>query len=174
MGERVSPHLSRLWGPVSTALDGDADALLWLPAHCTGAQVDSRQLSNGAPMRQKHRIGNAAVDALAKSSANDDRLPLATLKWIAAKGDKVTTIAMWIGRCTYLANHFPDTRGDPDAKPKYLRDCEGLAATRSQKYKTGRKRKAPVVPTQPGDLSRCPRWQQLRQRILEKAQNRME
>jgi hypothetical protein len=165
---------SRLWGPVSAALEGDADALLWLPAHCTGAQVDSRQLSNGAPMRQKHPIGYAAVDTLAKSSANDDRLPLATLKLIAAKGDKVTTIAMFIGRCTRLANHFPDTRGNPESKPKYLRDSEGLAATRSQKYKAGRKWKAPVVPTQPGDLSRCPRWQQLRQRIPEKAQNRME
>jgi hypothetical protein len=108
---------SRLWGPVSAALEGDADALLWLPAHCTGAQVDSRQLSNGAPMRQKHPIGYAAVDTLAKSSANDDRLPLATLKLIAAKGDKVTTIAMFIGRCTRLANHFPDTRGNPESKP---------------------------------------------------------
>ena len=83
-------------------------------------------------------------------------------------------IVMWISRCTYMANHFPDTRGNPEAKPKYLRDSEGLAATRMQSYRNARKRKAPVVPIQPGDLSRCPRWQQLRQRILEKAQRRMD
>ena len=123
-------------------------------------------------MRQKHRIGNAAVDILAKSAASDDKLPVATLRWINAKCDKLTTIAMWIGRCTYMANHFPDSRGGPEAKPQFLRDSEGLAATRMQKYKVGRKRKAPVVPTQTGDLSRCPRWQLLRQRILEKARNR--
>ena len=120
-------------------------------------------------MKQKHRIGNAAVDALAKSSANDDRLPVATLKLIATESEKVTNIALWIGRCSYMANHFPDTRGNPEAKPKYLRDSEGLAATRLQKYKARRKRRAPVFPTKPGDLSRCPRWQQLRQRILAKA-----
>jgi len=162
---------SRLWGPVSTAIEGDPDALAWLPAHCTGAQVGDRKLSDGTPMKQKHRIGNALADTLAKESANDDKLLIGTMKWIVAKGDKVSAIAMWIGRCTYMANHFPDPRGDPDAKAKFLRDSEGLASTRMQKYKAGRKRKVPTVPSQPGDLSQCPRWQRLRQRILEKAQH---
>ena len=165
---------ARLWGPVCSAMEGDSGSLLWLPAHCTAAQVADRRLSNGSAMKQRHRLGNAAVDVLAKSAASDDKLPIGTLKWIAATGDKVTAIAAWIGRCTYMANHFPDCRGDPDAKPKYLRDSEGLATTRMQMYKAGRKRKAPAAPTQPGDLSQCPRWQQLRLRILEKAQNRLE
>ena len=77
-----------------------------------------RTLSNGAPMKQKHRIGNATVDILAKSAASDDKLPVGTFKWIAAKGNKLAAIAMWIGRCTYMANHFLVTQGELDASLK--------------------------------------------------------
>jgi hypothetical protein len=161
---------SRLWGPVSAALEGNTESLLWLPAHCTGSQVAYKKISDGSPMKQRHRIGNAEVDTQAKGAASNDRLPIGTLQWIAAKGNKVTDIAMWIGRCTYMANHFRDPRGDPEARPVFLRDSEGLATTRLQKYKAGRKRKVPAVPSQPGDLSQCPRWQRIRQRILDRAQ----
>ena len=128
-----------------------------------------RKLSNGTPMEQRHRIGNAEVDMLAKSAACDDRRPISILKRITAKGDKVIAIAMWIGRCTSMANHFPDSRNDPNARPQFLRDSEGMAANRLPKAKRGTKRKAIVVLPHLYDLSSCPRWQRLRQRILDKA-----
>ena len=97
-----------------------------------------------------------------------DKLPVSTLKWIEAQGEDLTAIALWIGKCTVMANRFRDPRSDDNAKATYLRDSEGLAATRLQKYKAARKRKVPEVP-QPGDLSHCPRWQAIRQRILGRA-----
>ena len=121
-------------------------------------------------MRQWHRVGNAEADRLCVEAATEDKLPAATLKWIVRESDKVTLIAMWIGRCTAEANHFRDPRGDPNAKAIYIRDSEGLAATRLQKYQSQRKRKVPAAPSQPGDLSQCPRWQRIRQRILDRAQ----
>ena len=159
---------SRMWGPVSSALEDDPDSLVWGPAHLTGSQVAGKKLSNGAAMKQRHRIGNAEVDTRAKEAASADKVPVSTLKWIEAKGDDLVAIAMWIGRCTAMANRFRDPRGDPNARATYLRDSEGLAKTRLQKYKASRKRKVPALPTQPGDLSQCPRWQRIRQRILDK------
>ena len=120
-------------------------------------------------MKQRHRIGNAEVDTRAKEVAMVDRLPSSTLKWIEAKSDDLMEIALWIGKCTVVANRFHDPRSDPNAKATYLRDAEGLAKTRLQKCKAGRKRKVPDFPTQPGDLSQCPRWQAIRQRILDRA-----
>jgi hypothetical protein len=71
--------------------------------------------------------------------------------------------------CTALANHFRDPRVAPPEKPVFLRDSEGLAVIRLQQYKAGRKRKAPAPLARPGDLSLCPRWQAIRQRILDRA-----
>ena len=151
------------------SLEDDIESLVWGPAHCTGSQVAGKKLSNGAPMKQRHRIGNDEVDTRAKEVASADRLPACTLKWIEAKSDDLVAIALWIGQCTAMANRFRDPRGDPNGNATYLRDSGGLAATRLQKYRAGRKRKAPAPPTQPGDLSRCPRWQRIRQRILDRA-----
>ena len=66
------------------------------------------------------------------------------------------------------ANRFRDPRSDPDAKASYLRDSEGLAATKLRKYKAFRKRMVPAIPTRAGDLSQCPRWQAVRRRILDR------
>ena len=120
-------------------------------------------------MKQRHRIGNAEVDTRAKEVATTEKLPVRTLKWIETTGDELTQIAVWIGKCTAAANRFRDPRSEPDAKASYLRDSEGLAATRMQKCKAARKRKVPAIPSQPGELSQCPRWQRIRQRILDKA-----
>ena len=161
----------RVWGGVANALECQPEALAWTPAHCTGAQVAGKKLSDGTPMRQRHRIGNAEVDRLAKSSAEADALPFRTRRWIEVKGDRLTTIALWIGRCTVKANHYSVATGGPDGKPLFLRDSEGIATSRLRKYKSGkkRKRKDEVVPRRPGDLSACPRWERVRRRVLDKA-----
>ena len=164
---------SRIWGLVASALEDDVQSLVWGPAHLAASQVAGRKLSNGAPMKQRHRIGNAEVDTRAKEVATAEKLPARTLKWIESTGDELTQIALWIGKCTAAANRFRDPRSEPDAKASYLRDSEGLAATRLQKYKAGRKRKMPATPSQHGDLSQCPRWQAIRRRILDRQSERL-
>ena len=119
-------------------------------------------------MRQRHRIGNDQADTRAKEIATGEKLPHRTLKWIEATGEEVAQIALWIGKCTEAANRFRDPRIDPGAKAAYLRDSEGLAATRLCKYKVGKKRKATTTIARPGDLSRCLRWQAIRERVIEK------
>ena len=94
--------------------------------------------------------------------------PHRTLKWIEATSEEVVQIALWIGKCTEAANRFRDPCIEPGAKTAYLRDSEGLAATRLCKYKVGKKRKASSDIARPGDLSRCPRWQAIRLRLIEK------
>ena len=88
----------RVWGAVALALEDRQNALAWTPAHCTGAQVAGKKLSDGTPMRQKHRIGNAEVDRLAKAAAQADALPYQTRRRIEVRSDKLTSIALWIGR----------------------------------------------------------------------------
>ena len=68
-----------------------------------------------------------------------------------------------------MANRFRDPRGDPNAKAVFMRDSEGLQSTRHHKYIATRKRKLHTQPDRPGDLSPCPRWALLRQRIRDKA-----
>ena len=125
-------------------------------------------------MKQRHRIGNAEVDTRAKEVATTEKLPVRTSEWSESTGDELTQIAVWIGKCTAAANRFRDPRSEPDAKASYLRDSEGLAATRMQKCsKAARKRKVPAIPSQPGDLSQCPRWQALRRRVLDRQSKRL-
>lgn len=157
-----------VWGPIAAHFGGDAQSLRWGPAHLTGDQVAGRKLSDGTPMRQRHRIGNDLADLHAKEAAVADKLPVRTLKWIEATSDEVLQLALWIGKCTEAANRFRDPRVCPEAKAVFLRDSEGLATSRLCRYKADRKRKATVELIRPGDLSRCPRWQAVRQRLLAK------
>ena len=79
----------------------------------------------------------------------------------------VRAIALWIGQCTVLANHFPLPRVG-DVKQVFVRDSEGM---QNKTRKPSAKRKHEVVSPDPvpGDLSLCPRWAALRRRILDKA-----
>ena len=165
---------ARAWGPIAIASEDNVEAVVWTLAHCSGEQVAYRKLSDGTPMRQRHRIGNALADTLAKQSAKDDKLPASVLEAIATSSHKLREIALWIGRCTVAASHFCTQGGEFGTKASHLRDSEGLASSRLKPcIERGCKRHfdevaaAPV--RRPGDLSLCPRWQQLRQRILEKA-----
>ena len=109
---------------------------------------------------------------MAKHSAKEDKLPASVLKAIEDDSQKLVEIAMWICRCTVAVNHFSIHSGDLAPKSSYIRDSEGLAASRRKERSGGLKRKrdeAVGLTRQPGDLSLCPRWQLLRQRILDKA-----
>ena len=137
---------------------------------CSRDRVAYKKLSDGTPMRQRHRIGNAKVDEMAKQAAEDEKLPFCTLRWIESQSVKLRDISMWIGRITVYANHYCLQNGEPGTKFRPIRDSEGLAASRQRKAKAGRKRKNEFGEDSShrrlGDLSHWPRWQQLRIRIL--------
>ena len=66
---------ARAWAPVASNLEEDVHRVVWMPAHCTAAQVGVRTLSNGQLFTEAHRVGNAAADELAKSAARQGAPP---------------------------------------------------------------------------------------------------
>jgi hypothetical protein len=101
-------QLARAWGPLAAALDGQADGVVWMPAHCTCEAVGTKRLGDGSRMTQVDRRVNDVVDGLAKSAARVDQLPLAQRVRVEALWDRVTAIATWIGQATVIAGEFPD------------------------------------------------------------------
>ena len=74
--------------------------------------------------------------------------------------------ARWLGRITALANHFPIASVDSDGKPvvRHIRDSQGRKRVCTAKA-ARRKPPVPLAPRVAGDLSQCPRWAAIRQRI---------
>ena len=157
----------RAWGPIAANFEGDPSRLVWMPAHCTAAQVSSKKLSTGEPMTQANRRGNSLVDWLAKEAALWDQLHPTFLKLIKSEAALVTAIAICIGQCGVLANHFPFGRTQ-EGKQTFVRDSEGIQR-RIHKPRQKRKLSIAGLGRTPGDLSLCPRWAALRQRIIDKA-----
>ena len=117
--------------------------------------------------------GNAAVDHLANQIAKRDRAPKEQLREVRRAGERLTAIATWIGQIGAYANEFADPRvvQVPGAKAKLVRDSTGMSP-KQQFSRRGVKRKAGAMAVATpllGDLSQCPRWAALRQRILAKA-----
>ena len=112
------------------------------------------------------------VDCHAKSAASADRIPRKDIFRITAAGEKLTAIAKWIGMIGATANRFKVSGNGAGEPTKYIRDSDARPARRPVSPKRIAKGKRsneepPVV--RPGDLSLCPRWAALRQRILDKA-----
>ena len=163
---------ARAWGPVCNALADTPERLAWMPAHCGVDSYMSKRLSNGKRMSRVDWIGNRYVDELAKDAAKHDKLPRSSLIEITRLADEVTAVAMWIGRCTALANHFPLTEVGPNGKRLFRRDSDGLQAAQEAKRREKPcrppKRKAEVVADPPGILSKSEKWLCIKQRILER------
>ena len=171
-------RLARAWAPLAAGLEGRADTVVWMPAHCEAGAVGVRRLGDGSVPTECDRQTNALVDELAKAAAAWDRIPVAQRKSVARRWDRVTAMATWIGQATVLANAFPDPRssGRSGSQSK-LRDNEGrriAAPARS------RKRARPEAPASlpqvdgraAGDLSGCPRWEALRRRVAARESSR--
>jgi len=125
---------ARIWGPVAVALEGDEERAVWMPAHCAEAAASQKRLSNGDLLTVADIRGNALVDTLAKQIAKRDQVPKAQRALVCTANERLTGIAVWIGRATAYANNFPN----PEEGAKRLRDSGGVRA----KPRTGHKRKA--------------------------------
>ena len=138
-----------------------------MPAHCTVAQAGSKLMSNGLPITVRDIRGNELVDSGAKAIARRERPPKHQIAFVKKEGCVVREAAMWLGKITALANHFPNPAWSEGQgrKSKFLRDSQGCRVRKSET----RKRKQPNAaqePRVPGDLSSCPRWAAIRARIF--------
>ena len=89
-----------------------------MPAHC-GSNIEGKSLSNGQELTEADVRGNDYVDTLAKQIARRDRAPRDQVARVSSAGQRLQSIAMWIGQATALANHFPDPRvQDPGARAR--------------------------------------------------------
>ena len=137
-------RLARAWAPLAAGLEGRADTVVWMPAHCEAGAVGVRRLGDGSVLTECDRQTNALVDELAKAAAAWDRIPVAQRKSVARRWDRVTAVATWIGQATVLANAFPDPRSSGRrGRQSKLWDNEGrriAAPARSRKRATQSRR----------------------------------
>ena len=159
---------ARVWSPLAHILEDDVDRVVWMPAHCSAEHEGIRALSNGQLLSRDHRIGNATVDGYAKQVAKDGAPPKWQMKAVADATDRLIAIGTWIGQSGAYANHFPLPDHLRTDQSKYIRDSDGAKQARKPRPPK-RKAKSPrTPPLQPGglyDLSACPWWVAMRQRI---------
>ena len=67
---------ARAWGPLASALEGDSERVVWMPAHCSAASTQQaiedrsrRRLSDGTILTRHLVLANAVVDKHAKVAA---------------------------------------------------------------------------------------------------------
>ena len=158
--------LARAWMPLADILDGCIGRVAWMPAHLSSDAAGSRRLSNGEVLTAGDITGNAYVDALAKSVAQEQRLTDAERRRIRNLFIRVEAVAKWIGQATYLANHFP--RPDGDLAPGSLRDSEGVPKHKRRSAPSAGAPSGTRLPPSErprGDLSACARWCAVRDRV---------
>ena len=113
-GKRAS---ARTWQSIFHSLDDDQsaiDAIVWMPAHKTRAQVGTVNNSNGLPINIVDWMGNMAADELAKSAAHSVRVPAHIIRKLE---DVEAAAAYWrcmLGETTYKSQNFPVQTTMPD------------------------------------------------------------
>ena len=131
-------RFARAWGPLITALEGQSDLVTWMPAHCSAAQTlqaarerSMRQLSDGTQLSRHLVLANGLVDRHAKIAAAVRRPPPTDTQLIQNEADRVVSVAMWIGKATEAANHWPAPHPEvPPATVRFVRDSEAMAVKR--------------------------------------------
>ena len=123
-------------------------------------------MSNGFSFQDIDLETNALVDKLAKEAAIWDAVSVNQRKLVLHMGVCLTAIAKWIGQCGVLANHFKLPHLNDSEKCIFIRDSEGMS---TRKTKPDKRKHEDVVPIRAaGDFSGCPRWEAIRQRIIDK------
>ncbi len=92
------------------------------------------------------------------------------VKW---QSERLVAIARWIGTASELASAFPAADAAGESKTRSLRDSTGLRpkprVPSTVGVARGVKQKCSGVGAKvTGDLSGCPRWERLRQRIRDR------
>ncbi len=158
--------MGRAWIPLSAAIEGQSNRVKWMPAHCSLKQAFAKACSDGSLLTPTDIRANDVVDAGAKAIARAEKPPLNQFKLVKRESTRLVEAAMWLGRVTALANHFPV---EADDIKRHIRDSEGMRrkANKTVASQSQVPVEQPVAPV-PGDMSRCQRWSALRARVLAK------
>ncbi len=155
--------------------EGEVERLAWMPAHCSIHHVGNKALSNGSKLSQVDLRANSLVDVWAKRAAAAQCVGVSERRRILVVGEKLASIARWIGICGAAANHFPLDSNGSGSRRDHARDSDAVPkrrlATQAHPPPTlpvKRKRQPSPTGNVTGDLSACPRWAALRDRALSK------
>ena len=117
-----------------------------MPAHCEHSSIGVETLSNGHKYSLIDLVGNSTVDLMAKNEAMRFAPSQRDRRLIATTTKLVTDLAVWIGKCTYAANHFPIV--GPDGAKKHIRDSDAKArGSRAKPPSSTAKTEKPVAPS---------------------------
>ena len=120
--------LGRAWIPLSLALEGYPDSVVWMPAHCTNSAAGSRVLSDGRLLSRVDIAMNDLVDSMAKREASAWMPSKRERQRITEADSLIVAIATWIGHCTVYANRSP-FEGE-GGKTFYRRDSSAVRSDR--------------------------------------------
>ena len=111
------------------------------------------------------------ADDWAKSVAKQEKPTSVDMELVRREAQRVTEAAMWIGRVTTLANHYPNPawQAGMSRDQKFLRDSQGCKSSQNRARPNKRKlADSEESPPPLGDLSHCEWWRQMRERIAAK------
>ena len=157
-------RLARAWGPLAAVLHGGTCRVAWMPSHCPRSGPCGRALDCGDPLTVDLIAGNDAADKLARRAAERDRLPEEQRTFVRLTGQRLTSLAKWLGRVNAVSNAFPF----PGVSSQKIRDAAGpIGSTAAQRCK--RKEPPHEASFAPGSEPwKSPRTAVLRQRVLER------
>lgn len=98
--------LARVFSLLFPAIDDvPVSSFVWMPAHCKAGDVGTARLGNGALLTATDLEANARADASAKAAVEIHRVPSCVVIRLKAAASRVHTLALWLGRATFLANN---------------------------------------------------------------------
>jgi hypothetical protein len=127
--------LARVFALLLAALDdAAADAVVWMPAHCTARDVGVKVKGNNEGLTAIDLGSNDKADALAKKAVEEHRVPRELRRMLKRYSALVEATLRWLGTTTYEATHSSD--------PPY-RDsvASGAAAAMVRAKRRGQKRR---------------------------------
>ena len=103
---------ARTWRRIFAAIAGEIEAgtavekLVWLPAHVSAQDIDSKLMSNGKLLTRGLWRANRLVDAFAKRAAQEQGVQCAAVEAANAAKAAAWHAAALLGTVTKAANHF--------------------------------------------------------------------
>jgi hypothetical protein len=113
--------------------DTEIDAMVWMPAHTTEADVGRSYLGNGSRLTHMDRKGNDEADRLVKLTVEAHRVPKQVRDMVKELHLVVEKTARWVAKATYAGGH-------QTVKPFRDTDASRAAAVAASRLKAPRGR----------------------------------
>eukprot|EP00929_Paragymnodinium_shiwhaense_P102607 TRINITY_DN65803_c0_g1_i3.p1 TRINITY_DN65803_c0_g1~~TRINITY_DN65803_c0_g1_i3.p1 ORF type:complete len:967 (+),score=210.69 TRINITY_DN65803_c0_g1_i3:52-2952(+) len=132
------PH-ARVHALLFAALDSTPpEAMVWMPAHTTEADVGRAELGDGSLLSAQDRWANAEADKLAKKAVEQHRVPKHLRDELKKREELVESTARWVAMATWAAGsqaEFPFRDTDASRTAARRLPSEDSGAKRKQKSK---------------------------------------